>query len=185
MKLLICITGASGVVYGKRLLEVLSKKEDITSHLVISESARELIDTELNISSEDLEKIADDYFGPSEMGAPPASGSSLYDGVLIVPCSMSTLSKISTGIADNLITRSAAVALKEGRELILVPRETPLSTINLKHMKNASAAGACILPASPAFYSNPQNIEDLVDFIVGKIIDRLGIENELFYRWGI
>ncbi len=183
MKIILAITGASGIIYGKRLAEELAKKEEVKLDIVISDTARELIDVELDVSSDHIKDLARNYYEPEQLDAPPASGSSMYDAVLIVPCSMSTLSKVATGISDNLITRSAAVALKERRKLILMPRETPLSTIYLEKMRSLSESGAVILPACPGFYSQPKSIDDLVDFVVGKILDNIDIENELYSRW--
>ena len=184
MKILLAITGASGIVYGKRLLEILSQKDNIRLDLVISESGKKLISMELDDDYKDLIALADDYYEQGEMEAPPASGSSLYDCILLVPCSLSTLSKVASGIADNLITRAAAVALKEDRKLLMVPRETPLSTISLNNMAKLSSEGVVILPAMPGFYEKPESIDDLVDFIVGKILDNIEIENDLYKRWG-
>ncbi len=183
MKILLAISGASGVIYGKRLLEVLSEKENVQVELVVSEAGRELIETELNISYEDIIDHADKVYRPDDLKAPPSSGSSKYEGMAIVPCSMSSLSKIAEGISDNLITRSAAVFLKEERRLLLTPRETPLTTIWLKNMQELSKEGAIILPAMPAFYGYPDTIDDLVDFVVGKIMDSFGIDNSLYSRW--
>ncbi len=183
MKLLLCISGASGVVYGERLLRTLSDIEDIDVDLVISDAAKQMIDLELDVDVNTIKRLARNNFSPNQMEAPPASGSSLYDAMVIVPCSVSTLSKIAQGIADNLITRSAAVVLKENRQLILVPRETPLSKIHLENMVTICSAGGTILPACPAFYGTPKNIDDLVDFIVGKLLDCLEIENEIYERW--
>ncbi len=183
MKILLAITGASGVIYGKKLLDVLSKMGEVHLELVISNSGKQLIDQELDLDVEKLEDLAEMSYSQDDMAAPPASGSSLYDAVLIVPCSMSTLSKISVGIADNLITRSASVALKESRKLIVVPRETPLSSTSLKSMYYLSLDGAVILPAAPGFYARTETIDDLVDFIVGKILDNLGLENDIYKRW--
>ncbi|MFW6040907.1 MAG: UbiX family flavin prenyltransferase [Thermoplasmatota archaeon] len=183
MKILLAITGASGVIYGKRTLEVLSKKKDVQVDLIVSESAKKLIKMELDTSYKDIVSMARESFDQNEIEASPASGSSLYDIMLIVPCSLSTLSKISSGIADNLITRSAAVLLKEGRKIVLVPRETPLSTVYLENMRRLSSQGCIILPAMPGFYSKPKNIDDLIDFIVGKILDNIGIKNDLYKRW--
>ncbi len=183
MKILLAITGASGVIYGERVLRALSEMDDVRTELVISNSGKELIDQELDKDIGELESIADNTYEPNNMSAPPASGSSLYDAVVVVPCSMSTLSKISTGIADNLITRSASVALKESKKLIIVPRETPLSSISLKCMHDLSLAGAVILPASPGFYSGNDSLEDLVNFIAGKILDNLDLENQMYNRW--
>lgn len=183
MKLLLAITGASGVVYGERLLKELSKIEDIQTEVVISEAGEVLLEQESETDVDDLISIPEKSYKADDLAAPPASGSSLYDAVLIVPCSVSTLSKIASGIADNLITRSASVAMKEGRKLILVPRETPLSTTVLRNMYDLSKDGVVILPAAPGFYGGPEDIEDLVNFIVGKILDTLGIENDVYERW--
>jgi len=181
MKLLVCISGASGVIYGERLLRSLTDVEAVD--LVISEAAKKMIDLELDVDVNTIRALVRNTFEPDQMEAPPASGSSLYDAVIVVPCSVSTLSKIAQGIADNLITRSAAVALKENKKLILVPRETPLSKIHLENMVSICTAGGTILPACPGFYGDPKSIDDLVDFIVGKMLDCLGIDNEVYHRW--
>lgn len=183
MKILLAISGASGVIYGKRLAEELSKEESVELDIVLSDTAKELIEVELDVSTEYIQGLARNYYDPNQLDAPPASGSSLYDAFLIVPCSMSTLSKIANGISDNLITRAGAVSLKEGNKLLLVPRETPFSTVYLKNMKILSESGAVILPACPGFYSLPENINEMVDFIVGKILDNIGIYNDLYSRW--
>ena len=183
MEILLAISGASGVVYGKKLLEFLSKQEDIEVDLIISNAARELIQDELDIDVNELGGLARHEFDPDELESPPASGSVIYDAMAIVPCSMSSLSKISAGISDNLITRSAVVFIKEGRKLLLVPRETPLTTTWLENMSKLSREGAVILPAMPGFYTDPKSIDDIVDFIVGKILDNLRIENSLYERW--
>ncbi len=183
MKILLAITGASGVIYGERILKELTKVDEVKVELIVSSSGAELIDTEIDTTVEELKTIADICYDPSDLAAPPSSGSNIYDAMLIVPCSMSTLSKISCGIADNLISRSASVFIKEGRNLILVPRETPLSTISLKNMYRLSQDGVVILPAAPGFYSENDQVTDLVNFITGKILDNLGIENNLYERW--
>jgi len=183
MKLLLCITGASGVIYGKRLLEVLSKVEDVEIELIVSEAGKDLLKRELDIDHESVSKIADEVYGPEDLDSPPSSGSSLYDAMAIVPCSMSSLSKIANGISDNLITRAAAVFLKEDRKLVLTPRETPMTTTWLKNMHEVSEEGAIVLPAMPGFYHEPESINDIVDFIVGKILDSLCVENSMFERW--
>ncbi|MFP4051503.1 MAG: UbiX family flavin prenyltransferase [Thermoplasmata archaeon] len=183
MKILLSISGASGVIYGKRLLEYLSERDDIDVDLIISDSARKLIEDELEVGVKDLSKLADDEFQPDDLESPPASGSVKYDAMAIVPCSMSSLSKISAGISDNLITRAAVVSIKEGRKLLLVPRETPLTTTWLENMRELSGEGVTILPSMPGFYTNPESIDDLVDFIAGKILDNLGIENSIYDRW--
>ncbi len=183
MRILLVISGASGVIYGKRLLEVLSEREDVLVELVISEAGKELIDTELDVSCDKIIDKADEVHQPSDLKAPPSSGSSKYDGMAIVPCSMSSLSKIATGVSDNLITRAAAVFIKEDRKVVLTPRETPLTTIWLENMYELSKEGVTILPAIPAYYGDPDSIDDLVDFVVGKIMDSFGIENSLYRRW--
>ncbi len=183
MKVLLAITGASGVTYGVKLLEELSKIDDITVNLVISNAGKKLIDMELEKDVDEIVKLANHTFEQDDLCAPPSSGSSLYDHMLIVPCSLSTLSKVSSGMADNLITRAASVMLKERRGLLIVPRETPLSTIHLENMVKLSREGCIVLPACPGFYSEPKNIDELVDFVVGKILDTIKIDNELFERW--
>jgi len=183
MKLLLCITGASGVVYGKRLLEILSENENVEVELIISDAGKDLLRKELDVDLEKISKMADEVYDPEDLDSPPSSGSALYDAMAIVPCSMSSLSKIARGISDNLITRAAAVFLKEDRKLILTPRETPITTIWLKNMHELSEEGATILPAMPGFYHGPESIDDIVDFLVGKILDSLDIENSMFERW--
>lgn len=179
LKIVIAMTGASGVAIGLRLLEVL----DAEKHLVISEEAKRIIELETELSGEDAETNADYVYENRELGSALSSGSFRYDAMVIAPCSMSTLSKISTGISDNLITRCASVCLKEHRRLVLVPRETPISAVHLKNMSYLAELGAVILPASPAFYPKPKSIEDMIDFVVGRVLDILGIDNELYQRW--
>lgn len=183
MKLLLCITGASGVIYGKRLLEVLSENEDVEVELIVSEAGKNLLKRELDIEYDKISRMADEVYDPEELDSPPSSGSSLYDAMAVVPCSMSSISKIANGISDNLITRAAAVFLKEDRKIILTPRETPMTTTWLKNMYELSAEGAIILPAMPGFYHEPESLEEIVDFLVGKILDSLEIKNSMFERW--
>ena len=171
------------MIYGVKLLKQLHEIKDITVDLVISDTGSKIMDMELDIDPDEIKKYADQNFSQNDISAPPASGSSLYDFMLIVPCSTSTMSKIANGMADNLITRAAGVMLKERKGLLIVPRETPLSTIHLENMTRLSRDGCIVLPACPAFYSEPKDINDLVDFIVGKILDTLGIENHIFKRW--
>ena len=171
------VTGASGILYAKRLLDVLCEEGDV--HLIISKIARE-IGTYEGVELGGYDAV---YHDEESMGAGIASGSFLHDGMVIVPCSMKTLAAISNGFADNLITRAADVTLKEGRKCILVPRETPLSRVHLKNMLAASMAGAMILPACPGFYHHPETVEDLVDMIVARILDHLSVEHSLSSRW--
>lgn len=174
------ITGASGAQYAYKLLECLQSEVE----LIVSEDAKKVIEAETPWRWEDFTRLAVASYGNHDFGAPVASGSHRFDAMVIVPCSMNTLAKVAMGLADNLITRAASVTLKEGRKLILVPRETPLHVLHLEHMLEASRLGATILPAMPGFYHRPERVEDLVDFIVARILDHLGIDHELVPRWG-
>ncbi|MEW5759190.1 MAG: UbiX family flavin prenyltransferase [Candidatus Thermoplasmatota archaeon] len=182
MKIIIGITGASGVIYGISLLKALKKMKKKTV-LIISENAKKIMEFETEYKARELEKIADRFYENKDLEADIASGSTKFFGMVIIPCSMNTLSKISAGIADNLIARVASVCLKERRKLVLVPRETPINSIQIKNMYSLSKAGAIILPAMPAFYNKPKNLEDIVNFILGRVLDALDIENELYSRW--
>jgi 4-hydroxy-3-polyprenylbenzoate decarboxylase len=181
MRLVIGISGASGAVYAITLLKNLNSHD---THLIISENGKKLIEHELGLSVKEVQDLSSEYYENSDLTASISSGSFKYDAMVIIPCSTSTLSKIAVGITDNLITRSADVCLKEHRKLVLVPRETPLNSIHIENMAKLSRLGVVILPAMPAFYSRPETIEDMVNFVVGKILDVLGIENDLFPRWG-
>jgi 4-hydroxy-3-polyprenylbenzoate decarboxylase len=183
MHLIVAITGASGVEYGINLIKYLSTRQDLTFDLVISEEGKILIQHESTSSIDELSSAAANYYDNTDIAAPISSGSKKFDAMIIVPCSCSTLAKIAQGISDNLITRTASVAIKENRKLILVPRETPLSVIHLKNMTKLAKADVCILPAMPAFYPKPGEINDLLNFIAGKILDQLKIENDLYQRW--
>lgn len=182
MRLIVAITGASGVIYGKRLLEVLRKK-NIETHLIVSRSSEKIIRHELGITKSELEKLANYAYEENDLAAPLSSGSFLTDGTVIIPCSTKTLAGIAHGYSENLILRAAEVTLKERRKLIIVPRETPLSTVHLRNLLDLSTQGVIIIPAMPAFYHKPKSISELVDFIVGKVLDSLGIMHELFERW--
>lgn len=182
MRLVVAITGSSGVIYGVRLLEAC-KKLGVETELIISKAAETLIELELGKSAKELQKLAMRSYPPDDLTAPLASGSYQVDGMVIVPCSMKTLGAIANGIADNLITRAADVTLKQNRPLVLVPRETPLNLIHLENMAKLKRAGATILPAMPAFYHKPKEIIDLADFIVGRIFEMFGVEHELYRKW--
>lgn len=182
MHLVIAITGCSGVVYGVRLLEAC-RKLGIETDLIVSQAAEKLLELELGKNIKDIRKLATRNYSQDDLAAPLASGSVKTDGMVIAPCSMKTLGAIASGIADNLITRAADVTLKEGRPLVLVPRETPLNLIHLENMVKLKCAGATILPAMPGFYYKPKEISELIDFIVGRIFDVLGVEHKLYRRW--
>lgn len=189
-KIILGITGASGAIYGQRILQALCK-EGADVWLCISDNARPIIRAELGLALDakkpDLKKFANvkvHYLAPGDLSAPPASGSFPADGMVIAPCSMSTLGAIASGHGTNLIHRAADVTLKERRPLVLVARETPLSAIHLENMLRLARAGATVLPACPAFYHGARTIDDLVDFVVSRALDALGIKNSLIRRWG-
>lgn len=185
------ITGASGAPYAVRLLQELAAAKRNVS-LIVSSHGFRLLDTEMGISSvEELrtavgQKSWDTYvktYANDDRGAAPASGSAMSAGMVVCPCSMGTLSAISVGASRSLIERAADVTLKERRKLVLVPRETPLNAIHLQNMLRLSRAGAVVLPAAPGFYHKPASIDDIVDFIVARVMDQLGVEHKLGKRW--
>ncbi|MGQ9720328.1 MAG: UbiX family flavin prenyltransferase [Candidatus Jordarchaeum sp.] len=184
MRIIIAVTGASGVIYAYNLLKEL-KNLNIEVFLIISETAKKIIELETDITWKDFSNLAFKKFDNSDLTASIASGSFPIDGMVIVPCSMSTLAAVAQGYSDNLIRRAANCTLKENRPLILVPRETPLSLPNLENLVKTKMAGAVILPAMPGFYHKPKNLEDLVNFVVGKILDLLKLKHNLYKRWGI
>lgn len=193
----LALTGASGMPYGIRLLECLLKA-DVRVYLLYSQAAQIVARQEMDLSLPARAKDAAAFFsarfgaapgqlqafGREEWFAPVASGSNPTDAMVVCPCTMGTLAAIAAGMADNLIERAADVALKEARKLILVARETPLSAIHLENMLKLSRAGAIILPANPGFYHHPQSAQDLVDFVVARILDHVGIDHGLMPRWG-
>ena len=183
MRILLSIGGASGSIYGIRLLEEL-KKSKIEVHLIVSDGAKKIIKHETNYRHNDLKKKSDFSYDNDDMFAGPASGTFQLDAMVVCPCSMKTLSAIANGYGDTLTSRAASCFLKEERKLVLVLRETPLDLPGIENMKKAKLAGATILPAMPGFYQKPKKIDDLVDFIVGKILDQLKVKHSLFKRWG-
>jgi 4-hydroxy-3-polyprenylbenzoate decarboxylase len=178
-RVVVAITGGSGAPYATRLLEVLPEPPD----LILSDAGRQVVELETGRPAAELEARARRVYSNKDLAAGPASGSHRFDALVVVPCSTTTLSKIATGIADNLVTRAAAVCLKEQRKLILVPRETPLSAIYLENMRKLAALGVVILIAAPPWYIAPRSLDDFRNYMAGKILDHLGIENELFHRW--
>lgn len=195
----LALTGASGMPYGLRLLECLLAA-GCRVQVLYSQAAQVVARQEMNLelpsrpaeakaallarlpATVDPEKLA--VFGREEWFAPVASGSNPPDAMVVCPCSMGTLAAIAQGLADKLIERAADVVLKEGRKLILVPRETPLSAIHLENMLRLARAGAVILPPSPGFYHHPQSVDDIVDFVVARILDQLAVPHTLMQRWG-
>ncbi len=182
MEIIVGISGASGVQYGIRLLEVLAKK-GVKTHLVLTEAAKQIIEIETDYLPVEVEKLATWSYSQKDFSAPIASGSYKTSGMIIAPCSMKTLGAVANGISDTLITRAADVCLKEERKLVLMTRETPLNLIHLENMLKAKRAGASILPACPGFYSRPKTIDDLIDTMAGRALDLLGIENDIYLRW--
>ena len=182
MKLVVGITGASGSIYALRLIEVL-RQAGHEVHAVVTDSGWQVLDYECGVSRETLAKRVAVLYDNDNVGAAIASGSFRADAMVVLPCSMKTAASIAHSMSDNLLTRAADVMLKEGRKLILVPRETPMHAIHLENLLKLAQLGVRIMPAAPGFYHRPQTIEDLVDMLVGKICDQLGIDTDLFARW--
>jgi len=181
--LIVGITGASGAVYGIRLLEVLSSIENVETHLIISEPAEAIIRYETGRSIEDVEQLANFSYDIRDFGAQIASGSFKTDGMIVAPCTVKTMSAIANSYSENLLIRVSDVTLKERRQLLLLVRETPLHLGHLRNMERLCEMGAIIMPPSPAFYHKPQAIQDIVDHTVGKMLDLFGIVHTLFQRW--
>ena len=181
--ILIGITGASGSIYGIQLLKELKSRE-ITVHLILSQTAKQIIPYETGMKIEDVTSLANVTYEDDNLFASPASGSFSIDAMVIVPCSMKTISAVANGYANTLISRSAMCVLKENKTLIVVPRETPFDVIGLKNMIKIHDARGIILPANPGFYHKPKTLSDMIDFIVGKILDQLSISHNLFKSWG-
>jgi len=177
------ITGASGSIYGYKILEEISKKEDVSSHLIISSAAQITIKQELNIGVNNLKELSDFTHSNSNIGASVASGSFKTIGMIIAPCSINTMSKIATGNTDNLLTRAADVVLKEKRKLLICLRETPLHSLHLENMKRLSDAGAIIFPPVPAFYLKPKTIDDIISDTTGRILDIFDINSSYTKSW--
>ena len=183
MRLIIGMSGASGVIYGIRLLEVLSRVEQVETHLVLSDSAKLNIAIETDRSAKEVQALADEVYSNKDIAARLASGSFKTDGMIVAPCAVKTLSAIANSYADSLLVRAADVMLKERRRLVLVPRETPLHTGHCELLLKASQIGAILAPPMPAHYINPQTVDDLVDHHVGRILDLFDLDPGLVQRW--
>ncbi len=183
-RLVVGMSGSGAPQVGIALLDVLRHHQDIETHLVISEGARRSIQLEADIHPDRVRELADASYDPRDLAAPISSGSFCTEGMVVVPCSMRTLSAIATGNSADLLTRAADVTLKERRPLVLVTREAPLNLIHIRNMETVTLAGATVLPPVLAFYHRPQTIDDLVAHVVGKVLDQFGVPHKLFDRWG-
>ena len=181
-RFILAITGASGAVYGLRMLQVLQNL-DAEVHLIISQMGAQVLESETGQKSEDVRQMAAFSYRPTDLAASIASGSFHIDGMLVVPCSIKTLSGIANSYAENLVQRAADVCLKEGRPLLLAVRETPLHLGHIRLMEKAAQAGAVIFPPNPAFYNHPETIEQVVDETVGRMLSRLWVQNSLYQPW--
>jgi len=182
-RLVVAITGASGALYGVRLLEQLRKSDRVETHLMISDAAALNLHHELDIKRKDIETLASVVHSVRDIGACVASGSFHTDGMVIAPCSMKTLASVAHGMCDNLITRAADVMLKERRRLVLMVRETPFNLAHLRNMTAVTEMGGIIFPPLPALYQRPQTVSDMVDHTVGRVLDLLSIEQTLAPEW--
>ena len=182
-RIIVAISGASGAVYGVRLLQVLRQTPGIESHLVVSSAGWRNVQEEHGFQRVDIEALAHHVHDIADVGAAIASGSFQCSGMVVAPCSMRTLAAIAHGLSDNLITRAADVQLKERRRLVLMVRESPLSLIHLRNMVSATEAGAIICPPMPAFYLRPKSVDDIVDFSVARALDLLDVPHTLAARW--
>ena len=182
-RLVIAITGATGAVYGVRLLQQLAAIGGIETHLIISDAANLTLHQEVGMQRRDVEALADVVHKNRDVGAAIASGSFQSDGMIVAPCSMKTLAAVALGLSDNLITRAADVVLKERRRLVLMVRETPFNLAHLRNMTAVTEMGGIIFPPLPSFYQRPQSIEEMVDFTVARVLDLFGVEHALAPRW--
>ena len=182
-RLVIAITGATGAVYGVRLLQQLAAIGGIETHLIISDAANLTLHQEVGMQRRDVEALADVVHKNRDVGAAIASGSFQSDGMIVAPCSMKTLAAVALGLSDNLIARAADVVLKERRRLVLMVRETPFNLAHLRNMTAVTEMGGIIFPPLPSFYQRPQSIEEMVDFTVARVLDLFGVEHALAPRW--
>jgi polyprenyl P-hydroxybenzoate/phenylacrylic acid decarboxylase-like protein len=182
-RIVVAITGATGVIYGVRLLHELRRIGDIETHLVVSKAGYLSAATELDLGRSELEALGDVVHADRDVGASIASGSFRTDGMIVAPCSMRTLAAIATGVTDNLVTRAADVALKERRRLVLLARETPLGLVHLRNMVTVTEMGAVVFPPVPAFYARPESLDAMVGQTVGRVLDLFGLDSPLVRRW--
>jgi 4-hydroxy-3-polyprenylbenzoate decarboxylase len=182
-RLIVAITGATGAVYGVRLLQVLQEMPGIETHLMVSDAGVQTLHQELEMNRKDVEALADVVYNVREIGASIASGSFQSNGMIVAPCSMKTLASIAHGLSENLISRAADVVLKERRRLVLMVRETPFNLAHLRNMTAVTEMGGIIYPPLPSFYHHPQNIDEMVDHTVGRVLDLFMIPHELTPRW--
>jgi len=183
LPVLVAMTGATGAIYGIRLLEVLRELE-VETHLVVSRWAEATIKTETDRRVDDVRALASVVYDEDDLAAPPASSGFVTAGMVVAPCSMRTLAAVANGLSDNLVQRAAAVHLQEGRRLVLLARESPLSVIHLENMLRVAKAGAVVAPPVPAFYAKLHSLDEMVDHTVGRALDQLGVEHERIRRWG-
>lgn len=183
MVLIIGITGSTGVIYGIRLLEVLSFVKGVETHLIISRAGEMIIENETQRNIKDIKKLASFSYDNEDIGACISSGSFQRDGMIVAPCTVKTMSGLANSYNENLILRAGDVTLKERKKLVLVFRETPLHLGHLRNMEKLTEMGAIIMPPVPAFYPKPKTIQDIIDYTVGKMLDMLCIEHTLFQRW--
>ena len=182
-RMVVGITGASGIVLAIRLLETL-RRLDIESHLVMSRAAKMTLRYETDRKAADIHALADVVHAIRDIGAPISSGSFRTLGMIVVPCSMKTLAEVATGVTGTLLSRAADVTLKERRRLVLIPRETPLHAMHLRNMLTVTEMGGVIAPPVPAFYNRPESLDDVVDHLVGRALDLFSLDAELMQRWG-
>jgi len=183
LKLIVGITGSTGVIYGVKLLQVLKEKK-VQTHLIITEWAKKCLAMETNFTPDEVKSLATTVSDEANMAASVSSGTHKIDGMIVIPCTMKTLSSIAVGYDETLIARAAGVTLKESRKLVLVTRETPLTAINLENMLKLARLGVVILPPVPGFYTKPKTIDEIVNHTVGKCLDQFDIEHNLYKRWG-
>ncbi|MBI4318218.1 MAG: UbiX family flavin prenyltransferase [Chloroflexi bacterium] len=183
MRLVIGISGATGAIYGVRLLEVLSAAKEVETHLVISDPGKRTIEHEIGTTAKEIEALADFVYDDADIGAKISSGSFKTNGMVIAPCSIKSMSALANSYNTNLLVRAGDVTMKEGRPLVVVLRETPLHVGHIRQMLELAQMGAIILPPVPSFYHKPKTIDDIVNHTVGKILDRFDIDHSLFERW--